>query len=260
MTGRLLDALRLEWMRAFTVRSTFVLVAAAMLIGAAASALIAGLGNGSDPDPTLSTMVLTSGADLVPLPFTATFMGVLGTLAVGHDYRYGLSRALLVAQPGRSALMAARLVVLGVISAAVAGAGMVLNGGIGVLTSGMSYTLDAGVAASAVGYVLLTVLWAWLGAASTWVLRSTIPVLTVLLVVPLVVEPLLQLLSQDENLAWLRPVVHWLPFAAGRAMTAAVSAEDTGVGLGRVGGGLVFGGLVLVVLLVAWTTFLRRDA
>lgn len=259
MTGRLSDALRMEWVRLWTVRSTSVLAAAAVLAGAAASALIAGVGKGGDPDPTLTTLILTSGADVVPLPFAATFMAVLGVLSVGHDYRYGLSRSLLAAMPGRSALIAARLILLGLASVLVAGVGMVFSGGLGVVLGGQAMAFDGEVVRACLGYLLLTAMWSWLGAAGTWLLRATVPVLTILLVVPLVVEPLLQMLSLAEGLQWLRPVVPWLPFSAGRAM-AAVAAGGEGSGLTRLEGGLVFGALVLAVLVPAWLQVRRRDA
>jgi ABC-2 type transport system permease protein len=259
MTGRFTDALRLEWVRITTVRSTYVLAAVAILVGAGAAALISGLGRGSGPDPTLSAMVLTSGADVVPLPFTATFMGVLGVLSVGHDCRHGLSRALLIAQPSRCALVAARLVVLAAASAGVAVSGLVLDGGLGAVLGGGTFVLDPDVGGACLGFVLLAVLWSWLGAAGTWLLRATVPVLVVLLVLPLVVEPLLRTLSLAQDLAWLRPVVRWLPFAAGRAMAAAVGG-GSGEELGRAQGGVVFGGLVLAVLVPAWLLLQRRDA
>jgi ABC-2 type transport system permease protein len=259
MNGQLTDALRMEWVRLWTVRSTYVLSATAVLIGAAASALIAGLGKGSDPDPALTTMVLTSGADVVPLPFAATFMAVLGVLSVGHDYRYGLSRSLLTAMPGRSSLVAARLILLALVSVLVAAAGIVLNGGLGVVFGGRTMAFDGDVVRSCFGYLLLTVLWAWLGAAGTWLLRATVPVLTILLVMPLVVEPLLRTLSLAQGLHWLRPVATWLPFTAGRAMTAAVAAGGVN-DLNRLDGGLVFGALVLAALAPAWLLFRRRDA
>jgi ABC-2 type transport system permease protein len=260
MSGTLGDALRMEWVRVLTVRSTFVLAGCALLIGGAAAALMASLGRGSQPDPALAVLVLTSGADLVPLPFAATFMGVLGVLSVGHDYRFGLSRVLLTAQPHRSALLVARLAVLAVVASVVAVTSLLVNGGIGLLLTAGAFAPDGEAVRSAVGYVALTVLWSWLGAATTWLLRATVPALTVLLMLPLVVEPLLQMLALAQDLAWLRPITRWLPFAAGRAMAVAVSAGDSGVGLGRVEGGCVFAALVLAVLVPAWVLFRRRDA
>jgi ABC-2 type transport system permease protein len=260
MSGAFGDALRMEWVRVVTVRSTFVLAGCALLLGGAAAALMASLGRGSQPDPALAVLVLTSGADLVPLPFAATFMGVLGVLSVGHDYRFGLSRVLFTAQPHRSALLVARLGVLAAVAFVVAVMSLLVNGAIGLLLSRGAFAPDGETVRSAAGYLVLTVLWSWLGAATTWLLRATVPALTVLLILPLVVEPLLQMLSPAEDLAWLRPIIRWLPFMAGRAMAVAVSAGDSRVGLGRVEGGCVFAALVLAVLLPAWALLHRRDA
>jgi ABC-2 type transport system permease protein len=161
--------------------------------------------------------------------------------------------------PHRSALLCARLSVLGLVGLVVAAVGMVVDGGLGVALGDGTVIFDGEVVRSCLGYLVLTVLWAWLGAAGTWLLRATVPVLTVLLVVPLVVEPLLKTLSLADNLAWLRPIVTWLPFSAGRAMAAAVTTGSTGE-LTRLQGGLVFGGLVLAVLVPAWILVRRRDA
>ena len=111
------------------------------------------------------------------------------------------------------------------------------------------------------GYVLLVILWTWLGAAATWLLRSTAAVLTGLFLVPLVVEPLIQGLSVLDSLTWLEPVARWLPFAAGRGMVLTTGAADAGgAELTAVQGGLVFGGLVAVLLAAGWVRFATTDA
>jgi ABC-2 type transport system permease protein len=254
VNGAVADALRLEWVRLHTVRSTFVLAGASVLLGVLVSALIASLG-GTGRDPALTALVLTAGADVTPLPLAAVLMGVL---SVGHDYRFRLVRATLLVQPRRSALVLARLVVLAATSVAVGVAGMLLSLAVGILLSHGAMALDGNALRAAVGYLVLAVLWSWLGAAGTWLLRATVPVLTILLVTPLAGEPILQVLSQLDGLAWLRPLVHWLPFAAGRALASAVSAGAGG--MGQVEGGAVFGLFVLAILVAGVLAFHRRDA
>ncbi len=264
MTGAVLDALRMERVRVLTVRSTYVLAALGLLLAAAVTVLLAafissggGSGRGTGADPALTALLLTGGADAVPLPFVAVFMGVLGVLTVGHDYRHGLSRSVFAAMPDRSAVVIARLVVLGGVAVAVSLAAVAVNVLIAAVMCPSVLAVDPSVARALVGSVLLAVLWAWLGAAGTWLLRGTVPVLTTMLVVPLVIEPLLRTLSSARELAWLGPIVRWLPFAAGRAMTAAVTVGEAP---GPVTGGLVFAAFVLAVLLPAWVLLRLRDA
>lgn len=253
----LVDALRLERVRLTTVRSTWVIVGTALGLGVLVSAVIASLGS-VERDPTLTSLVVTTGADITPLPFAAAMMGVLGVLSVGHDYRYGLARATLLVQPNRSALVAARLAVLTAVSVAVVSAGFALNLAVGMLLSRGAMALNSAVWGTFLGYLLLTVLWSWLGAAGTWLLRATVPTLTILLIVPLLVEPIIRMLALLNELSWLRPIADWLPFTAGRAMASAAS-EGPG-GMSQVTAGAVFGGFVLAVLIPAWLTFRRWDA
>jgi ABC-2 type transport system permease protein len=127
--------------------------------------------------------------------------------------------------------------------------------------TGQRPPLDGQVLRAMAGYVLLVVFWTWLGAAATWLLRSTAAVLTALFLVPLVVEPLLQGLTALDSLSWLEPVVKWLPFAAGRVMVLTAGAgEASGARISAVQGGLVFGGLVALLLAAGWTRFVRSDA
>ncbi len=260
MSGQLADALRMERVRVLTLRSTYVLAATAVLLGACVALLVSVGARQGRLDPGLSGVVLTGGAEFVPLPFAAVLTGVLGVLGVGHDYRHGLVRPVLTALPGRSALVLARLGVLAAAGAVVVVAGVAVNAAVASALTGSVPQLDAGTWRAVGGYLVLVVLWAWLGAGATWLLRSTAPVLTVLLLVPLVVEPVVSLLSVIDQLHWLRPVVRWLPFAAGRQLVSSVDPAGVTGGLTPLQGGLTFGALVAAVLVSAWVVFVRRDA
>ena len=254
-------ALRLEWVRLLTLRSTFLVVLLAFGLGAAVAVVIAAAVRGEPLDPEVGAVVLTSGGALVPLPLAAVLMAVLGVLAVGHDYRHGLVRPLLAAVPQRSALVLARLYVMTGVAAVVTVLSMVANAGLAFLVTGERPPLDAGVLRATGGYVLLVVLWTWLGAGATWLVRSTPAVLTGLFLVPLLVEPLVQGLTELDTLAWLAPVARWLPFAAGRTMVLTPSPGDgAGGDLTALQGGLVFAALVSVVLAAGWVRFATSDA
>lgn len=265
MSGRFRQAFAMERVRLLTLRSTAVLAAVAVLLSALVAVLLSAASHGEGTDPGTGVIVLTGGAEFVPLPFVAVLMGVLGVLGVAHDYRHGLIRPLLTAQPSRSALVLARLAVLSLTAVTVTLISFGVNVLVCVLITGQVPSLAASSRPALFGYVLLVVLWTWLGAAATWLLRNSAVVLTVLLIVPLIVEPTLATLPLVPHLHWLQPMVPWLPFSAGRLLAAAVDLGGSRSGggpptLSRVAGGLVFGALVLAVLVPAWARLERKDA
>ena len=161
-------ALRMEWVRLTTLRSTLVLVALAVGLGVAVALVLSTAVRDEPLDPEIGAVLLTSGSALVPLPLAAVLMAVLGVLAVGHDYRHGLVRPVLAAVPQRSALVLARLYVVTGVAAVVTVVSMSANAGVGFLVTGQRPPLDGQVLRAMAGYVLLVVLWTWLGAAATW--------------------------------------------------------------------------------------------
>ncbi len=257
------DALRFEWVRLRTVRSTYWLLGMALLLNALI-ALAIGLATRSEESRAFESdgLLLTGATQFVPLPFAAVFAGIIGVLSVGHEYRHGTIRPTLTALPRRSVLIAAKLAVVAAVGALLAVASVALNWLVGLLTRGEPPSLTGGATAAAlVGYVAFVALWALLGAGATLLVRNVIGVIVALLVLPLIVEPLLSALSNVPALDWLTPIVRYLPFGAGSRMVATVDVSDFGgEQLGRVASGLVFAGLVALVLVPAWVLFERRDA
>jgi ABC-2 type transport system permease protein len=252
-------ALRMERVRVTTLRSTYLLVGLAILLGASV-ALILSLALRGDPlAPETGVLVLTSAAALMPVPLAAVLMTVLGVLAVGHDYRHGLVRPVLAAVPNRSAVMLARLAVTALVAAAVVILGVALNAAIALVVLGETPPFGAETRRNLVGYLFLIVLWSWLGAALTWLMRSTAATLTFIFLVPLLIEPLLVLLSSVPLLDWLTPIARWLPFRAGQAMVApAIDGARSDPTALR--GGMVFVGMVALILAAAWVRFTSTDA
>ena len=120
------DAVRMEWVRLSTIRSTAVLLGLALLLPAAIAVLV---GLNSEPPLDASQVVagLTAGSGYTPLPLPAVFAGVLGVLSVGHDYEHGTGRAVLTAVPRRSALLTGRLGLLAVAVAVAAVVGVAVD-------------------------------------------------------------------------------------------------------------------------------------
>jgi len=257
--GMYRDALRLEIQRLLSVRSTYVLVSLAVTTAVLLDLFIAVF----SPVGTLShddtAAALTVGADLSPLSVVGLWVGVLAVTAVSHDYRYRLVRAVLTAVPRRGVLLAARLTVLGVVAAACASLVPLLSAA-GCLALGRRPVLDTTTAHVVAAHLVVVVGWAWLGAGVGWLVRHAAGAIAVLLVVPLIVEPLLLLaIRWGPGKALLRPVVPVLPFSAARE--ALGQQLDPGRGsIGALLSAVVFGVEVVVVILLTWAVVRRRDA
>lgn len=269
------DALRYEGVRLRTIRSTYWLAGLTVLLNGAIAVLI-GFATRRQDDIAVFDLgnALTGAAALAPLPLAPVLMGLMGVLAVGHEYRHGTIRPTLTALPRRSALVAAKLVVLAVAATVVTLLSVAVNWVVYALVTGRDLPglgTDP-LPAALTGYVVLVALWAVLGAAATLVVRSTVAVAVFLLVTPLIVEPLLQALTLIPALSDLQPATRFLPFSAGADVAQVLdlseqaqdAAEQAGLqvadALSRTENGLVFVAFVAVVLAVGWTLFERRDA
>ena len=105
------DALRFEWVRLRTLRSTYWLIFWGLLLSATVALLLA-LGTRHDPRTDQVVVDVTSGGGAgLPLPVLGVFMAVLGILAMGHEYRYGTIQPTLTALPRRITVLAAKAVV-----------------------------------------------------------------------------------------------------------------------------------------------------
>jgi ABC-2 type transport system permease protein len=262
------DALRFEWVRLRTLRSTYWLLASALVVNASAAFLIA-LSTRDDPlDSVLVGTVLTGGGAHPPVPLAAVFVGVIGVLATGHEYRYGTIQPTLTAIPQRSTVLAAKIIMVTLVAAVVTlvsivanlAAGMVFWGEIPDLTG---QPLDEVL----LGYLLLVLLWAVAGTGLGQLCRGVATPLAVILLVPLVIEQLVFRLSFIPEMDWLQPVVKFLPFLAGQQLVnlsgeaGGTTPEGSGYELfDRWASGGVFAASVAITLIAAGVMFRRRDA
>jgi len=262
------DALRFEWVRLTTVRSTYWLLGMAVLFPALLAGLIGYATRNDDVDPDLLAGLVTSGVAFFPLPLPAVLLAILGVLAVGHEYRHGTMRPTLTALPNRSSLVAAKLIVIAATSFVTAVVILLVDYALIAVTHGAP-EFGGSAMASFVGFVVLLVLWGVLGVAATLLTRLTALVLPLLFVLPLVIEPVLQGLPyMIHALEPLQPAARFLPFSAGAQLAqpmdlAAVADEFGSAGpqpLSRAVNGAVFATFTALVLAPAWLLFEKRDA
>ena len=254
------DALRFEWVRIHTLRSTYWLVGSALLLNFVVALVVALVSRDKPRNHEMVGAVLTGGGTVSVVPFAAVFLAIVGILATGHEYRYGTIQPTLTTLPRRSVLLAAKLAVLGAMALVVAVVSLLANlaavlavwGDVPGLTE---WPLDEALP----GYVVLVLLWTLLGAALAQLFRGVPAALVVILVVPLVVEQLIVSLSYVSALSWLAPAVKFLPFVAGQRLLY-VGDKDYSEFFDRWISGGVFAVFVACVLAVAWTLFTRKDA
>jgi ABC-2 type transport system permease protein len=258
------DALRFEWVRLRTLRSTYWLIGSGLLLNAGVALLVAYATRRDPLGVAVVNDVVTGGASL-PLPLLAVFLAVVGIFATGHEYRYGTIQPTLTTVPQRTRLLAAKVLVVAGAALAVTAVSVALN-----IAAGMVYwdhlpdLTAAPLNAILPGYFLLMVLWTVAGAALGQLFRGVPAPLVVILMAPLVVEQLVLRLS-FEIATWLRPVVPFLPFTAGQQLVS-VAGEASGGDATEVDlfdrwvSGGVFAGSVALALAAALTLFKRRDA
>jgi ABC-2 type transport system permease protein len=248
--------LRAEWIKFWTVRSTFWSTAMLFVLGAGLTTLVC----------ALAAKDLASGAagespgsfvtwGMMIAQITAV---VLGAMVVTSEYGTGMIRATLAATPRRGAVLAAKALVLSstlfVVGTATAFAGYFAGNwfldreGVGLALS------DEGVLRSLFGSGLYMAGLGLLAAAVGVLVRHTAAVLSTVLGLVFVVG----------QMAWLLPgtwgewVAKALPGNAGSAVTTPVSFNP--LLLGPWTGFAVFAGEVVVLLVVALLVFRRRDA
>ncbi|AVT33689.1 hypothetical protein C6361_34385 [Plantactinospora sp. BC1] len=262
----MIDALRFEWVRLRTIRSTYWLIGLALFLNAAVAFLV-NLATRNNPlDTDIVGATVTGGGTASPLPLLAVFMAAVGILATGHEYRYGTIQPTLTTIPRRATVLTAKLAVVAAAAVAATVASMLVDVAVGLAFWGEFPALtEQPLDAALPGYVLLVVLWAVLGAALAQLFRSVPAALVTILVTPLVVEQIIFRLSLVPALDWLAPMIKFLPFSAGLRLvdlsgTAALTDADNFDLFDRWAAGGVFTAFVAIVLTAAWTLFARRDA
>ncbi len=258
------DALRYEWARLRTLRSTYWLIASALVVNAAVALLVGHATRNDTLDHEITGIAITAGGAHLPLPLAAVFMAGTGILATGHEYRYGTIQPTLTTVPQRTRLLAAKVLVVGGTALVVAIVSMPVNvAAATVFWRELPDLTDPPLDEVVPGYVVLVVLWAIAGAALGQLFRGVPSPLVVILVAPLVVEQVIFRLSYAFD--WLEPVVKFLPFTSGQRLVhlsgeAAGTYPPDGLLFERWASGSVFAASVAVVLAAAWVLFKRRDA
>jgi ABC-2 type transport system permease protein len=250
------DALRAEWIKFWSVRSTLWSTAMLFVLGAGLTALVCA---------TSAEWLASSEADESPgsfitwgLMFAQITAIVLGTLVVTSEYGTGMIRATLAATPRRGTVLAAKAAVLastlfvaGTVTAFAgyfAGNWFLEAEGIGIPLS------DEGVLRSMFGSGLYMAGLGLLAMAAGLLIRHTAAALSIVLALVFVVGNMVFLLPD----AWGEWLGKLMPGNAGSVVATPVSFNPNL--LDPWPGFAVFAAEVAVVLVAGYVTFRRRDA
>ena len=248
--------LRAEWIKFWSVRSTFWSTAMLFVLGAGLTVLVCA---------TSAAWLASSEADESPLSFVTWGLMfaqitaiVLGTLVVTSEYGTGMIRATLAATPRRGSVLAAKAIVLTgtlfVVGTVTAFAGF-FGGNFFLDREGIGIALgDEGVLRAMLGSGLYMAGLGLFAAAAGFLIRHTAAALSVVLALVFVVGNMAFLLPGT----WGEWTAKLMPGNAGSGVATPVSFNpgllDPWVGFA------VFAGEVALLTVIAWATFRRRDA
>ena len=260
--------LRAEWIKFWSLRSTYWAIAAT-LVAMVLMSLIMGIGAqqvasnpefGPGPDGIMVIGLSYAMAQLV--------IAVLGVLMITGEYSTGMIRSTLAAVPTRLPVLAAKAILIAVVSFVV-----------GVVGVGLSYLITAPMLSNAGGAAdlgdpeTLRMFWGtglYLAAVGLFglglgaLLRHSAGAIAAVLGVLLLLPSIVQLAM--GALEWLRDAYPYLPSTAGERIISIGSSDSMNSGMGiPVGldpwGGLgVFAIYIVVVLTAAAVLMRRRDA
>ncbi|MER6711285.1 ABC transporter permease [Streptomyces sp. NPDC000877] len=260
------SALRYEWVRLTTLRSTWWLIGmSAVTQGLLALVIILdGKSRGGPLGDDSAALALSGGTGMIPLIFV--FMGLIGVFATGHEYRYGTIRTTLTAFPRRTHLWTAKTLV---VAAAVAVVGALLAAeslAIALLVGGPGAgetLMGAPMGRVAAGYVVFLVVCALFGLTLAGITRSIPAAIVLLITLPMIIEGLVSLILGMDAFDSMRSLSAYLPFTAGERMMAVTSEppyDGAPPPLRPLTGGLVFTAYGAALLALWAALFTKRDA
>jgi ABC-2 type transport system permease protein len=259
------DALRYEWIRLRTLRSTWWLTGLTLLIAGLLGLLALG-----SPKGQLS--VIDYG-DLVTGPgvlFESILLSLIGIFAIGHEYRYGTIRPTLSALPRRSSLLAAKVIVVAGYVFVVTLIATVLRYVVALLILGHRLT-DLGFFPTPmgrvwIGVILYSTIFTLVGLALAGLFRNIPAAIVTVILFPLLIESIIRGLLGLHVFHSIRGFAKAMPFSSGAQILSYNPADNTDTSSGfnilptPVDGLLIFLTFLAIVLGLSWVLFEKRDA
>ncbi len=253
------DALRAEWFKLRSLRSSFWALGVSVVLGVGLGAAIAAASSHSYAGSSLSSKASWDPAALSTsgMAIGQLAIEVLGVLFISSEYSSGMIRTSLTVVPKRGRLLAAKSAVFAAVTLLVGEVTSFSSFFVGqAVISGHAPTAslgDAAVTRAVIGAGLLMSALALLAVATGALLRHSAAGIAAMVTVALVLPGIAQALPAS----WQNPINKFWPTGAGSQITNVTRASHT---LGPWAG---FGLLCLFVAIVyfaAWAMLERRDA
>jgi ABC-2 type transport system permease protein len=260
-----LGILRGEWRKLLSLRSTWWVLGATVVLITGVSLAVAASMNAMAADPvTAPALATTNGAEVVSGGFQIGMLtiAVLGALLITGEYSTGMIRSTFAAVPTRVPVLIAKAIALSVLTTAVAGVSIALSYVVTMPQLAQHHLVPAlddartwQVFGGTVYFLIAAALFS-LGVGT--LLRSSAGAITVALTVLLLLPGVLAFISLD----WVETIARYLPLPASGAFLG--GSEDSlssgGEQLTAGTGLLVIAAYALVPLLAGAVVLRRRDA
>ena len=246
-------ALRSEWIKLRSLRSTPGILAAVVVIGVLLSWILATFVK-TDPDTDLP---FTIGETFIFSTWLTTVLAVvMGTLQITSEVQHGTLATAVTTQPARWVIVTAKAAVGFCLGLAMGVLGMVAGLG-GAVLGGLETGDTSGSLATAGWGLLLTALAPVLGLGFGMIIRHSAAAITTVLVWAFVVENLIKGFA-PANASRL------LPFSAANGLLGITAAGDNAAtkaaALTRVQDAFLFSGYIAVALVIGTALLYRTDA
>ena len=253
------DALRSEWTKLRSVRSTFWALTATVVLGIGLGAAIsAATAHGYAKSSASSKLSWDPTAvSLDGMAIASLAIAVLGVLCISSEYSSGMIRTSLIAVPRRGRVLAAKSLVFAVVTFVVGEATSfaAFFAGQALISGHAPHAAlgDPGVARAVVGTGLLLTALAVLSVAAGTLLRHPAAAIAAMIAVLFVLPAIAQALPDS----WRNPVTEFWPTQAGGQLTGVYHAAHTLQPWPGFGVMCLF---TAIVYAIAWTLLERRDA
>jgi ABC-2 type transport system permease protein len=253
------DALRSEWTKLRSLRSTFWALTVTVVLGIGLGAAISAASAHGYVKSSVSSKLSwdPTAVSLAGMGIATLAIAVLGVLFISSEYSSGMIRTSLIAVPKRGRLLAAKSLVFAAVTFVVSEVTSFTAFFVGqALISGHAPTAalgDPGVARAVVGAGLALTALAVLSVAAGTLLRHPAAAIAAMIALLFVLPAIAQALPDS----WRNPVTEYWPTQAGSQITnvhIAAHSLQPWPGFG------VMCLFVAIVYAIAWTLLDRRDA
>lgn len=245
-------ALRSEWIKLRSLRSTPAILALTVLVGVLLSWILATFVK-TDPN---TDEVFTVGQTFIFSTWLTTVLAVvMGTLLFTSEVQHGTLASAMTAQPARWVTVAAKAVIASCFGLVMGVAGMVAGLG-GAVLGGLEAGDTSGMAVTALWGLLLTSLAPVFGLGVGMIIRHGSTAVSFALVWALLVENLIKGFAPPS-------LSRFMPFSAANGLLGIEAAGDTpatlAAALSRVQDAFLFAGYSAVAVAVGTVLLYRRD-